>query len=67
MASSNDSTTAKAESTYYQSKLGTVTILTLNNYPKFHIIVVLALMAGGWWRIILREWTRIDENKDTWD
>jgi hypothetical protein len=47
MASSNDSTTAKAESTYYQSKLGTVTILTLNNYPEFHTIVIPALMARG--------------------
>jgi hypothetical protein len=52
MASSNDSTTAKAENTYYQSKQGTVTILTLDNYPQFKVIVVLALMAGGWWKII---------------
>ena len=47
MASSNDSTTAKAENTYYQSKLKTITILTLNNYPKFLVLVVLALIVGG--------------------
>ena len=67
MASSNDSTTAKAENTYYQSKQGTITILTLDNYPQFEVTVVPALMAGGWWRIIASQWTRIDENKDTWD
>jgi len=49
MASPNESTTAKAKGTYYQSKLGAVTILTLNNYPDFQTIVVLAFMAGGWW------------------
>jgi len=52
MASSNDSTTAKAKNTYYQSKQGTITILTLDNYPQFKVTVVLALIAGGWWRII---------------
>jgi hypothetical protein len=67
MASSSEPTSAKAESTYYQSKLGTVTILTLNNYLEFQTTVVPALMAGGWWRIISREWTRTNENKDTWD
>jgi hypothetical protein len=48
MASSNESITAKAENTYYQSKLGTVTILTLNNYLEFLVSVVPALIAGGW-------------------
>jgi hypothetical protein len=46
-SSSNDSTAAKAKNTYYQSKQGTVTILTLDNYPQFEVIVVLALMARG--------------------
>jgi hypothetical protein len=69
MASSSESTTtsAKAESAYYQSKLGTVTILTLNNYPEFYTTVVPALMAAGWWRIISGDWNRTDENKVTWD
>jgi hypothetical protein len=67
MATSNDSTTAKAKNTYYQSKQGTVIILTLDNYPQFKVTVVPALMARGWWRIIAGQWTRIDENKDTWD
>jgi hypothetical protein len=65
MASPNESTTAKAKGTYYQSKLGAVTILTLNNYPDFQTIVVLAFMAGGWWGIISGKWTRTAENKDT--
>jgi hypothetical protein len=48
MASSfNDSTTAKAKNTYYQSKQGIVTILPLDNYPQFKVIVVLALIARG--------------------
>jgi hypothetical protein len=48
MASFNESTTAtKVNKTYYQSKLGTVTILTLNNYPEFQVTVIPALMAGG--------------------
>jgi len=47
MASSSESTIAKAKSAYYQSKLGIVTILTLNNYLKFQTTVVLAFMAGG--------------------
>ena len=66
-SSSNDSTTAKAENTYYQSKQGTVTILTLDNYPQFEVTVILALIAGGQQRIIASQWTCIDENKDTWD
>src|SRR5450432_56179 len=66
-SSSNDSTTAKAENTYYQSKQGTVTILTLDNYPQFEVTVVPALMARGWWRIFTGQWTRTDENQDSWD
>ena len=67
MASSNYSTTAKAENTYYQSKQGTVTILTLDNYPQFEVTVVPALMAGGWWRIFTGQWTCTEENQDSWD
>jgi hypothetical protein len=46
-SSSNDSTIAKAKNTYYQSKQGTITILTLDNYPQFEVIVVLALIVRG--------------------
>jgi len=46
-SSSNDSTTAKAKNTYYQSKQGTITILTLDNYPQFKVTVVPALIARG--------------------
>jgi len=49
-SSSNNSSSAKAKAdnnTYYQSKQGTVTILTLDNYPQFEVTVILALMAGG--------------------
>ena len=66
-SSSNNSTTAKAKNTYYQSKQGTITILTLDNYPQFKVIVILALMAGGWWKIFTSQQTRIDENQDSWD
>jgi len=24
-------------------------------------------MAGGWWRIFTSQWTRTDENQDSWD
>jgi len=47
MASLNKSTIAKAKNTYYQSKLRTITILTLNNYLEFLVLVVLALIAEG--------------------
>ena len=69
MASLNEFTTAKAadNNTYYQSKQGTVIILTLDNYPQFKVIVVLVLMAGGWWRIFTSQWTYTDENQDSWD
>ena len=69
MASSNESTIAKAadNNTYYQNKQGTVIILTLDNYPQFEVIVVLVLIARGWWRIFTSQWTCRDENQDLWD
>ena len=67
MASLNDSTIAKAKITYYQSKQGTITILTLDNYPQFEVTIILALIAGGWWRIFTSQQTRTDENQDSWD
>jgi hypothetical protein len=47
MALSNESIIAKAKSTYYQSKLRTITTLTLNNYLKFLVLIVLALIVRG--------------------
>ena len=46
-SSSNDSTTTKAKNTYYQSKQGIVTILTLDNYPQFKVTIIPALIARG--------------------
>ena len=65
-SSSNEPTSAKAD-TIYKGKLGTVTILNPKNYPEFEVSVVPALMAGNLWRIITGEYTRTDENKETWD
>ena len=69
IALSNEFTIAKVanNNTYYQSKQRTVTILTLDNYPQFKVIVVLVLIVGGWWRIFTSQWTYIDENQDLWD
>jgi len=37
-------TSAKAK-TFHKDKLGTITILTLKNYPEFKVLVVLDLIA----------------------
>ena len=47
-----DTNVIASSDTEVKTKFGTITILTLNNYPEFEVTAVLALMGAGYWKII---------------
>jgi len=52
MATSYDTNIIASSDTEVKTKFGTITILTLNNYPEFEVTAVPALMGAGYWKII---------------